>query len=83
MHGVSAVLLTVFFRRGRKHAGCGWLGVITPLILGTLMVAGCGGGGNKTTAAATGGTPAGTYQLTVLGTAGTSQHSIGLTLKLQ
>jgi HYDIN/CFA65/VesB-like, Ig-like domain/Protein of unknown function (DUF1573)/Beta-propeller repeat/Abnormal spindle-like microcephaly-assoc'd, ASPM-SPD-2-Hydin len=82
VHGVSAAVLLVFFRRGRKHRGL-WLAVIAPLIVGTLMVAGCGGSGHKTTPAATGGTPAGTYQLTVLGTAGTSQHSIGLTLKLQ
>ncbi len=81
-HGLGLAVLLLFFRRGRVHRGM-WLAVLAPLLVGTLMLAGCSGGHNSPAASAAGGTPAGTYQLTVFGTAGTTQHSTGLTLKVQ
>jgi hypothetical protein len=80
-HGLGLAVVFLLFRRGRVHRGM-WLAVLAPLLVGTLMLAGCSGG-HSSTASAPGGTPAGTYQLTVFGTAGTTQHSTGLTLKVQ
>ena len=81
-HGLGLAVLLLFFRCGRVHRGM-WLAVLAPLLVGTLMLAGCSGSHNSPVASAAGGTPAGTYQLTVFGTAGTTQHSTGLTLTVQ
>jgi VCBS repeat protein/FG-GAP repeat protein len=50
------------------------------LLLTTLSQSACGGGSNKI---AGGGTPAGTYTITVTGTSGSTQHSTTVQLKVQ
>jgi len=64
-----------------------WRTVLLPIAAGvllTLAITACGGGGGSTGPTGNPGTPAGTYNLTVTGTAGTSPntvtHSVTLTL---
>ena len=67
------------------------LGLLCVVLVGLIMMAGCGGGSSSTTAPPpSGGTPAGTYPLTVTatGTAGTnrgstSPHPLPITLVVE
>jgi hypothetical protein len=67
-------------RRGRTGSKAGILlaGIIGLMAFGAL-ISGCGGGGGGSPAP-TGGTPAGTYTVTVSATSGTQSHSLTYTL---
>ncbi len=83
---VLAAMAWAFSRR--KQIGTRrWKGAFLPLAAGMLLalaLAGCGGGGGSVTPPPNGGTPAGTYPLTVTGSTGSGSsalsHSVTLTL---
>ena len=83
---VLAAMACAFSRR--KQIGTRrWKGAFLPLAAGMLLalaLAGCGGGGGSVTPPPNGGTPAGTYPLTVTGSTGSGSsalsHSVTLTL---
>jgi subtilase family serine protease len=73
----SIFVLGVPVRRRRRMAGLG-------LMLLTFFAAGVGcGGGNSTPPVKSGGTPAGTYSITVTATSGSSTHTKLFTLTVQ
>ena len=85
---VFAVVAWAIRRQNQLGATC-WQSTMVPLAGGLLLslaLAGCGGGGSigSTTTPSNPGTPAGTYPLTVTGTAGSGSsavsHSVTLTL---
>ena len=69
--------------RGKLLIGC--LGLL--LISGCLLQVACGGGGNISGATggngSAGGTPAGTYRITIAGAGGSDQHTLTVTLTVQ
>jgi hypothetical protein len=76
--GVFGILLTGSKRRRKKLA---ILTVLALLIAALLFMSACAGGTGI--APQQTGTQPGTYTITVSGTAGTLQHSVPLTLKVQ
>jgi hypothetical protein len=64
------------------------LSMITIVLVGTLMLNGCGGGGSSGSGGGGGGgsgggasgTPAGSYPVTITGTAGTTTHTVAYAL---
>jgi hypothetical protein len=84
-----ALALVAWTVARRNQLGVGrWRSTMLPFALGSLLIlalAGCGGGGGPVTPPTSNpGTPAGTYPLTVKGTAGSGSsaltHSVTLTL---
>lgn len=79
LNGVGLALIVFGTRRGRAFRRM-YLALVLPCLIGTTLLTGCGGS-SKTTS--TGGTPAGTYQLTVVATSGNLQHFTTLTMKVE
>jgi archaellum component FlaF (FlaF/FlaG flagellin family) len=79
-NGLGVAFLMFGIRKGKAYRRM-FFTLLLPFVLGTTLILGCGGG-NKTPAL-NGGTPAGTYQLTVVGTSGSLQHFITLTMKVE
>jgi hypothetical protein len=70
-------------RRFRPQAaGVGLLALLLAITLGLTSVS-CGGGTTTPVKQLTGGTPAGTYTITVTATAGSTSHQMTVTLKVQ
>ena len=65
--------------RGRRQRLAG-LAVTAPMVLAIVLAVGCGGGSSSSPPPPVGGTPPGTYTLTLTGTAGGDTHAIQLTL---
>lgn len=82
--GTMGLLLpgVVFVARRRRYTGRALSATVALLaLLATSCLSGCGGGnGGSTRPPAQTGTPAGTYAITVTGTAGTVSHTFTLTL---
>jgi hypothetical protein len=70
--------LLVFALPRRKQYRRMFLTLLLPFLIGTTLIVGCGG-----KSAVGGGTPAGTYQVTVVGTSGSLQHFTTLTMKVE
>jgi sugar lactone lactonase YvrE len=64
--------------RGRSPLAC--IAVTSPIVLALVLAVGCGGGSSSSQPPPTGGTPAGTYTLTLRTTAGGDNHITQLTL---
>jgi hypothetical protein len=77
INGIGLALLVFATRRGRAFRRM-YLIVVLPFLMSITLLTGCGGS-SKTA----GGTPAGTYQLTVVGASGNLQHFTTLTMKVE
>ncbi|MGA7969252.1 MAG: choice-of-anchor D domain-containing protein [Terriglobales bacterium] len=75
-----ALSLFVWMRGARAaRPRLAWLAAQASIVLATVLMVGCGGSSSQSSPP-TGGTPTGTYTLTLTGTAGNDRHSIQLTL---
>jgi hypothetical protein len=73
------------WRQRRRWSGPLWRSALPSVLLAGLATAlvGCGGGGNSGSGGNTSQTPAGTYTVTVAGTAGSNSHSATYSLTVQ
>jgi hypothetical protein len=76
-----ALLIPAVLPRRRKPRRVGIAARLALVLLPALAASGCGGGGNgETPAPPTGGTPAGTYVVTITAASGSTTHSVNYTL---
>jgi len=78
--GIFGMLFLGKDRRRKKYA---YFMVLAVLIIGILLLSGCGGGVSRQIPPMTHSTPAGTYHILLVGQSATAQHVVTLTLNVR